>query len=242
MKHIDISDESKKYILSIYEKLINKYSSLSNRSKDSCDYFNGVADGVNHCRKVIEGIEDDYLEDIKLDENINITKFTEWQPLYEFQIPNVKLDEFFYNIKLAGPKYTKVLVDYYKSYEQYIDLMDKKKHLYKINDLSGDIMGTEKVVFKCYIFDKEDIENIRENLVTFALSEFYNDLPDMIDVFGIKTKPLSFIDKEALKYTFQQTVTFDTTLNVISNLGEMTYENQYNGYYIWSDKKDKLTS
>jgi hypothetical protein len=175
-------------------------------------------------------------------ENINVTKFTEWTPLYEFQIPNVKLDEFFYNIKTASAKYTKVLVEYYKSYEQYIDMIDKKKHLYKINDLSGDILGTERVVFKCMIFDKEDLENIRENLVTFGLSEFYSELPDMIDVFGIKMKPLSFVDKEAVKYSFQQTITFDTALNVISSLGEMTYENEYNGYYIWSDKKDKLTA
>ena len=175
-------------------------------------------------------------------ETLNITKFTEWSALNEFQIPNVKLDEFFYNIKLAGPKYTKTLVDYYKSYEQYIDLIDKKKHQYKVNDLTGDILGTERVVFKSSIFDKEDIENIRENLVTFALSEFYTDIPDSLNVFGIMLKPLSFIDKEALKYTFQQTITFDTTLNVISTLGEMTYENEFNGYYIWSDKKDKLTS
>ena len=175
-------------------------------------------------------------------ETLNVTKFTEWNPLHEFQIPNVKLEEFFYNIKLAGPKYTKTIVEYYKTYDQYVDLMDKKKHQYKINDLSGDILGTERVVFKCFLFDKEDIENIRENLVSFALSEFYSDLPDSLDVFGIKMKPLSFIDKEALKYSFQQTITFDTTLNVISTLGSMTYENEFNGYYIWSDKKDKLTA
>jgi len=172
-------------------------------------------------------------------EALNITKFTEWSPLNEFQIPNVKLDEFLYNIKLAGSKYIKTLIDYYKSYEQYIDLMDKKKHLYKINDMSGDILGTERVVFKCQIFDKEDIENIRENLVTFALSEFYGDIPDSLNVFGIMMKPLSFIDKEALKFSFQQTITFDTTLNVISTLNEMTYENEFNGYYIWSDKNKK---
>ena len=174
-------------------------------------------------------------------ETLNITKFTEWDSILEFEIPNVKLDEFFYNIKLAGPKYTKALADYHKTYEQYIDLMDKKKHLYKINDLSGDILGTERVVFKCYIFDKEDIENIRENLVSFALSEFYSDIPDSLNIFGIMMRPLSFIDKEALKFTFQQTITFDTTLNVISTLGEMTYENEFNGYYIWTDKKNKLT-
>ena len=37
-------------------------------------------------------------------ETYNVQKFTEWSPVQEFQIPNVKLDEFFYNIKLAAPK------------------------------------------------------------------------------------------------------------------------------------------
>lgn len=170
-------------------------------------------------------------------ENFNIQKFTEWSPLHEFQIPNVKLDEFFYNIKTAGNKYLNVLVEYYKTYDQYVDLMDKRKHLFKVNDMSGDILGSERVVFKCYIFDKEDIENIRENIVTFALSEFYSDIPDSLNVFGISMRPLSFIDKDSVKFSFQQTITFDTTLNVISTLSEMKYEGEYNGYYIWTDKK-----
>jgi hypothetical protein len=175
-------------------------------------------------------------------ETLSITKFTEWSSLNEFLIPNVKLDEFLYNIKLAAPKYTKVLTNYYKTPVQYVELVNKKQHEYKINDMSGDILGTEKVVFKCVIFDKEDIENIRENLVTFALAEFYREIPDSLNVFGITMKPLSFINKDTLKSTFQQNITFDTTLNIISTLGKMTYENEFNGYYIWSDKKDKLTA
>ena len=173
-----------------------------------------------------------------MNEKLNITKFTEWISLKEFVIPNVKLDEFLYNIKTANNKYIKTIVDYYKTYEQYVDLIDKRKHMFKINDISGDILGTECVVFKCIIFDREDIENIRENLITFALSDFYTDIPDSVDVFGIKLKPLSFINKESLKYSFQQTITFETVLNVITNLSDLNYENEYTGYYIWSNKKN----
>ena len=175
-------------------------------------------------------------------ETLNITKFTEWNSLYEFQIPNVKLDEFLYNTKIAGTKYTKVLTNYYKTYIQYIELVNKKLHEYKINDISGDILGTENIVFKCMIFDKEDIENIRENVVTHSLSEFYREIPDSLNIFGLTIKPLSFINKDTLKSTFQQNITFDTTLNIISTLSNMTYENEFSGYYIWSDKKDKLTA
>jgi hypothetical protein len=177
-----------------------------------------------------------------MNETLNITKFTEWSPLNEFLIPNVKLDEFLYNIKLTAPKYTKVLTNYHRTNVQNIEIVNKKQHEYKINDISGDILGTENKKFKCVIFDKEDVENIRENLVTYALSEFYREIPDSLDVFGINIKPLSFINKDNLKSTFQQNITFDTTLNIISTLGEMTYENEFNGYYIWSDKKDKLTA
>jgi hypothetical protein len=172
-------------------------------------------------------------------ETLNIIKFTEWESLKEFQIPNVKLDEFLYNIKITNNKYKKIIIDYYKSYDQYVDIIDKRKHQYKINDLTGDILGSERVVFKSIIFDNDDINNIRNNMVSFALSDFYNGIPDSVDVFGIKLKPLSFIDKDSLKFTFEQTITIDTTLNIITTLSNMNYENEFNGYYIWSDKINK---
>ncbi len=111
--------------------------------------------------------------------------------------------------------------------------------MFKVNDLSGDILNSERVVFKSIIFDKNDVENIKENIVTFALSEFYSDIPDMIDIFGIKTKPITFIDKDAVKITFEQIITFDQTLTIISELSKFTYEGELNGFYIWSDKKVK---
>jgi hypothetical protein len=174
-----------------------------------------------------------------MNEILNIQKYTEWSPINEFQIPNVKLDEFLYNTKIASPRYTKILVQFYKSYEQYIDLLDKKKHQYNINDLTGDILGNERVKFKSIIFDKDDIDIIRENFVSFARAEFFSELPDSLDIFGIKCKPLSFIDKELVKYTFEQSITFDTALNIVTQLTDMAYEGEYQGYYIWSDKNKK---
>jgi len=169
-------------------------------------------------------------------EKLDIIKYTEWSSLNEFQIPNVRLDEFLYNIKIAGPKYVKILIQYYKSYAQYIDLFDKKKHQYSVNDITGDILGNERVKFKVIIFDKDDIDNIRNNFVTFSLSEFYSELPESLNIFGIDLKPKSFLDKDLVKYTFEQTITFDTSLNIVTQLSDMTYEGEHQGYYIWSDK------
>lgn len=170
---------------------------------------------------------------------MDIKKYTEFDIINEFQIPNVKIDEFLYNIKLAGKSHKGVLLTHYNTFEQYVDLIDKKKHIFKVNDLSGDILNSERVVFKSIVFDKNDIENIKENIITYALSDFYSDMPDMLDIFGIQIKPIAFIDKDAVKTTFEQIITFDQTLTIISELSKFTYEGELNGFYIWSDKKVK---
>ncbi len=170
---------------------------------------------------------------------MDIKKYTEYDPINEFQVPNVKIDEFLYNIKFAGKSHKNVLLTQYKTFDQYVDLIDKKKHVFKVNDLSGDILNSERVVFKSIVFDKDDIENIKENIVTYALSDFYSDMPDMLDIFGIQIKPITFIDKDAVKTTFEQIITFDQTITIISELSKFTYEGELNGFYIWSDKKVK---
>lgn len=168
---------------------------------------------------------------------MKIKKYTEFDKIFEFQIPNVKLEEFLYNIKFAGKTHKNIITTNYNTYDQYVDLIDKKKHLFKINDLSGDILNSERVVFKAMVFEKVDVENIKENIVTFALSEFYSDIPDILDIFGIKLKPITFINKDVVKITFEQTITFDHTITIISDLSGFKYEGELNGFFIWSDKK-----
>jgi len=170
---------------------------------------------------------------------MDIKKYTEFDQINEFQIPNVKLEEFLYNIKFAGKSHKNALLSHFNTFEQYVDLIDKKKHMFKVNDLTGDILNSERVVFKSIVFDKDDIENIRENVVTYALSDFYTDIPDMLDIFGIQMKPITFIDKDAVKTTLEQTITFDQALIIIAALSNFHYEGELNGFYIWSDKKEK---
>jgi len=172
---------------------------------------------------------------------MNITKYTEYEHINEFQIPNIKIDEFLYNIKFAGKKHKNVILSHYNTFDQHVDLIDKKKHLFKVNDLSGDILNSERVIFKVMVFGRDDIENIKENIVTYALSDFYTDIPDSLNIFGIQLKPITFIDKNAVKITFEQTITFDQTLTIISELSKFKYEGEFNGFFVWSDKKRKET-
>lgn len=167
---------------------------------------------------------------------MKVKTYTEFEQIFEFKIPNVKIDDFLYNIQVAGNRHKNAILAYYKTFEQYIDCLDKKKHIYKINDLSGDILNSERVVFKSMVFDKQDVLNIKENVVTYALSEFYSDIPDELDIFGIKVKPMLFIDKDNVKITFDTIVTFEQTISIISDISGYSYEGESGGFYIWSDK------
>ena len=60
-------------------------------------------------------------------ETYDIINFTKWNNIREFKIPNVRLEDFLYNTKNAGPKSTKIIAQYYKDHEDYVDLVDKKK-------------------------------------------------------------------------------------------------------------------
>ena len=46
---------------------MDKYNKKGNKDLNNPNsmYFLGVADGINHCYKIINGIEDDYLDDVK---------------------------------------------------------------------------------------------------------------------------------------------------------------------------------
>ena len=158
--------------------------------------------------------------------------------LYEISLPVLKIEDILNNVNLVvNDIYKKVLVTFFKTYAEYIDLLDKKKHFFKINDMSGDIMNNNRVVFNAVIFDENDVINIKDNVVYFAMGELYSVLPDSLDIFGIKIKPLSFLNKEDLKYVFEQSITVDETINIITNVLGYKYEGKFNDFHIWSDKK-----
>ncbi len=57
---LKLSDEQKTLLSEAFENLIKKYNSHAESSETNRLYFDGVADGINNCFKVINGINDDY--------------------------------------------------------------------------------------------------------------------------------------------------------------------------------------
>ena len=85
-----------------------------------------------------------------------IKTFTDYK-LNELSIPTLNLEEFLANVTpIKDDLYTKARANYFKTYTTYIDVTDKKKHIFKVHDVSGDIMNNNRVSFTARIIAEED--------------------------------------------------------------------------------------
>ena len=158
-----------------------------------------------------------------------------WNKYFEsLVIPQLKLDEFIVGLTPASKTQKSILSVYFNTFENYIDIDDPKKHIFKINDLTGDILNNGRVQFNAMIFSKLDLENvIRNNIVNLSMNEFYYNLPNNINIFGIDIKPISFINKDDLKFTFENMLTLEELERIITSTSGFNYLGEYNGFYIW---------
>jgi hypothetical protein len=204
--------------------------------------FNSKIEYSNYVKELLTNILEDSIAHEKdkknnktMNEIVNFSKYFE-NKLYEIKLPVIKLDEILNNVQpIKNETFKSVLSSYFKIYTEYIDLVNKNSHYFKINDIKGDITNSSKVVFDSYIFDSNDISTIRNNIINYSIAEFLSNLPIELDVFGIKLKASSFINKDELKYTFEQNITVEETINIITNITKFKYENKFNDFYIWSN-------
>ena len=69
MINIQLSEEDRKAVLDLFERVQAKYDlmavkAIESGKNDAESYYNGVVDGINHCFKIITGVEDDYLDGV----------------------------------------------------------------------------------------------------------------------------------------------------------------------------------
>ena len=158
-----------------------------------------------------------------------------WTQYFEsLIIPGLKLDEFVNGVEPAGKGHKNILAIYFNTYENYVDLDDPKKHIFKINDLTGDILNNGRVQFNAMVFGKQELETIvRNNIVSLALNEFYSNLPNNINIFGIDIKPISFVHKDDLKFSFENLLTIDELERIITSVSGYSFVGERDNYYIW---------
>lgn len=197
-------------------------------------------------KKLVTNITNEIIQDRKAatkDKNNKyimkeVKSFDEFKKLNEIKLPILKIDEILDDVSvIKNNTLRSVLVTFYKTFQDYIDLVSKKHHQFRINDLSGDILNNNRVSFDAYIYDINDINQIRKNIIDYSVGEFLSNLPLNINVFGMDLKTSSFINKEELKTSFEMTISLDETINIISAILNFKFESKFNDFYIFSSKK-----
>ena len=158
-----------------------------------------------------------------------------WNKYFEsLIIPGLNIDEFIQGIHPANKGHKNIIALHFNTYENYVDVNDIKKHVFKVNDLTGDILNNGRVQFNAMVFGKQELEVIiRNNIVNISMNEFYTNLPNNINIFGVDIKPISFIDKEVLKFTFENILTNGELIRIITSVSGYNYSGERDGYYIW---------
>jgi hypothetical protein len=162
-----------------------------------------------------------------------------WEQFFEsIIIPGIKVDEFLNGIDKADDSLKNVIAGYFNTYEGYIDLEDEDNHIFKVNDLTGDILNNNRVAFTVMILGDEELDKkIKENIVLLSMQEFYSNLPNMLNIYGIDIKPVSFINKDDLEYTFENAITKEEILRIITSSSKgYKYEGEKDGFHLWSKK------
>jgi len=242
------NNEYNDYIKKLLIEIMNDKISYMKDNIKKFEYFNNLVD----CKKC--NFEFDYLKtpesgmgyvkcpscndtitqkDIKL-ENNSLIKFENYKPINEIHLPIFKIDEICNNIDKPQITHKRILAVYYKCNEKFIDLINEKTHYYKVNDMSGNIMGNNRVVFDAYIFSDNEIKQIGDNLVEYSVNEFMKLLPNELNIFGIELKPESFIDKEKIKEIFVAMFIDSEIIRVITEILNLNYKGKTTIFHIWS--------
>ena len=87
------------------------------------------------------------------------------------------------------------------------------------------------------VFEENQLDGkIKENITLLSMREFYSNLPNMLNIYGIDVKPISFVSKEELEYTFNNAITTKEVVRILSQASGYKYEGSKDGYHIWSLK------
>lgn len=169
----------------------------------------------------------------------DILKFNQYFSLNEnkYYIPNVKLDEFLKNVEYAKGAHIKAIEAYYNTYEQYISIEDKKKHFFKVNDITGDILNNNRVVLKAYCFHDNDLDVIKKNVIDYVMNSFYSELPENFNLFNINIPTVSYIDKTKLKEDLDENISKDTITKIISIVTKSEIKGVQNDFVIFEKKE-----
>jgi hypothetical protein len=144
----------------------------------------------------------------------------------EFKISTLK-ECLYKGIDKATIEYEKVIADHFDTNLGDIDVVDSDKHLFKINDWQGEDV-------KVVIYNKEDIDIIKHNMINHLFLELTKKSIEIID--GLKVELSDMIKFEVFEDEMNNR--FDKEEFLIKTInkclgGDFKFKKEFKEYYIW---------
>lgn len=171
----------------------------------------------------------------KTQKNIN-KRINDNNQLYEMNIPKIEIDNIFYDLANITDMYIEAISSYYKTQKEFIDIIDREKFIFRVYDISGDIMKNNRAFFDICLLDVDNFNRVKDNIIEIAIYEFCENLPKELEIFNIFFNVLDYVDKEKIKEKVTNDLTEEQIINIISSLIEFNFDNKFGDFYIWIKK------
>lgn len=134
--------------------------------------------------------------------------------------------EIFKGIENSELSHEKCIADYFDVSLSSIEIIDSKKHLFKIEDWGNDDLNV-------VVYDSEDLELIKSNLVNFFIESSTEHEVNIIQGLGIKL--FDIINKEKTEKLIGEKLTDKIISKIISNeFGEeWSFSGKHGEFYLW---------
>lgn len=152
-------------------------------------------------------------------ENFNFIKTDEYTV-------NLLSQEIFKGIENSQLSHEKCIADYFDVNLSNIEILDEKKHLFKIEDWG-------KVDLMVIIYDQEDIDLIKFNITNYITENLKGETKELID--GLTVKISEILDPSKLQELIDLRLSEDILTQILSKqFGEdWDFERKHGDFYIW---------
>lgn len=166
-----------------------------------------------------------------------IIKYNDFDSLNEaFDYKELTAEYLFNDIGYANDDMD-ILASYFKTKEDYIEVLNKEYCLYSITDFKTDILKNNRVNSEIILLQDIQLVKMKENVTRKILSGVYEQIPKDIKYMGILIQPHTVLDKEKLKESIGIIVD-KHILNIVTSVTKFEYAEKYgDNYHIWKKAK-----
>lgn len=172
----------------------------------------------------------------KLQENMSITKFSQFEYQKESFDYNEFSSEYLFNDIPTSDNDEDIIASFFNVNKEFVETLDKEYNVYTISDFKTDISKNNRVKSNVLILNDEQITKMKENVVNKVLSGIYNQIPQTIQYCNIQINPHTVLDKKRIKDSIVSIID-NKIIEIISNVTKYVYVDKFGDNLIWKKQK-----